>query len=301
MRFYTLFVMFLVLVLLAFVIVAVVYPADAIEARPPIWLSAAMSFLLPGLPTVVLEFAEKYPVPVLLVALAIWLIRQASRIVKESAQEYAFQAWRRTPAVGAGQVKKSMPPTSGLLWAPPRIVIHGLAAVLVVLAIVNALSPQRVIVSVGANLTTCDNVHGDCWLAPGESVMVVVRADQPRNETGVLLEKNHRYEARYVGRAVWRDGKKIQPAPEGFEFDADYAGITKFRWMRWRRPLPGGRWFEVVGRIDREPNVFSVLDATDAARAYTFTAPSDGELVLLVNDVPYDNNGGVMTIEISRR
>ena len=300
MRFYTLSMTFLVLVLPAFLIVAVVYPADAIEARLP-WLSAVMALLLPGLPTLVLEFAEKYPWLVFIVGGAIWLLRRAGRVVKEAAQEYAFQAWRRTTAAGPGQVKLPMPPNRGLLWAPPWnatvVVITGL----VVLLVVNVFSPQDVIVSAAADLGACDGVRGECWLGPGESVMMTLRADQPRNETGVLLEAGRAYQARFVGRTAWRDGEKIQPAPEGFQFDADYVGITKYWWLRWRRPLPEGRWFEVVGRIDREPQVFSVLDAADATRPFSFTAPHAGELVLFVNDVPYGNNSGAMTVEISRR
>ena len=146
MRFYTLSMTFLVLVLPAFLIVAVVYPADAIEARLP-WLSAVMALLLPGLPTLVLEFAEKYPWLVFIVGGAIWLLRRASRVVKEAAQEYAFQAWRRTTAAGPGRAMLPMPPNRGLLWAPPCnatvVVITGL----VVLLVVNVLSPQDVIVN----------------------------------------------------------------------------------------------------------------------------------------------------------
>ena len=137
------------------------------------------------------------------------------------------------------------------------------------------------------------------WLWAKQS-LVNVNARQPRNETGVLLKKNSLYSARFVASTAWRDGGKIRPKPKGFEFDSDFFGFTKFWWMRWLRPHSDGQWFQVVGRVDRDPNVFSILDATDASRPYKFTAPMDGELVLQVNDVWYENNGGVMTIELQR-
>ncbi len=298
-RFYALFVTLLVFSVLALLLVAVVYPTDGIEARLPESLSAVMALLLPGLPTLVLEFAEKYPWTVLTVGVAIWLIRRASHVVKDAAQEYAFQAWRRTPAAGSGQVLGKMPPRRGLLWAPPRRATLGLAAVLGLLVVVNTLSPQRAIVRADVATSSCVGAQGDCRLAPGQSVVVTVRAGEPRNETGVLLEAGEGYTARFVGLAGWRDAH-LEPEPEGFAFDRDVLSFRKFWWMEWRRPHPPGRWFQLVGRIDRDPDVFPILDADDASTPFTFTAPRDGELVLLVNDVPYENNAGVMTIEISR-
>ena len=298
-RFYTLFVTFQALSVLALLLVAVVYPTDGIEARLPEWLSEVMALVLPGLPTLVLEFAEKFPWTVLTVGVAIWLIRRASHVVKEAAQEYAFQAWRRTPAAGSGQVQDVTPPRGGLLWAPPRVATLGLAAAVVLVVFVNTLSPQRAIVRADAGLSSCRGAPGDCRLAAGESRLVVVRADEPRNETGVLLEAGERYTARFVGLVGWKDAH-LEPEPEGFEFDRDAFGLRKFWWLEWRRPYPEGRWFQVVGRIDRDPGVFPILDADDASTPFTFIAPRDGELVLLVNDVPYENNAGVMTIEISR-
>ena len=195
-RFYTLFVTFLVLSVLALLLVAVVYPTDGIEARLPEWLSAVMALLLPGLPTLVLEFAEKYPWTVLTVGVAIWLIRRASHVVKDAAQEYAFQAWRRSPVAGSGQVQDVMPPRRGLLWAPPRRATLGLAAVLGLLVVVNTLSPQPAIVRADVARSSCVGAQGDCRLAPGQSVVVTARAGEPRNETGVLLEAGEGYTAR---------------------------------------------------------------------------------------------------------
>ena len=192
-----------------------------------------------------------------------------------------------------------MPLRRGLLWAPPRGATLGLAAVLGLLVVANTLSPQRAIVRADVARSSCVGAQGDCRLALGQSVEVTVRAGEPGNETGVLLEAGESYAARFVGLAGWRDAH-LEPAPEGFEFDRDVLGFRRVWWMEWRRPHPQGRRFQLVGRIDRDPDVFPILDADDASTPFTFTAPRDGELVLLVNDMPYENNAGVMTIKISR-
>ena len=41
-----------------------------------------------------------------------------------------------------------------------------------------------------------------------------------------------------------------------------------------------------------------MLSQQDPEQSFKFEAPEDGELVLLVNDVFYANNGGFLTVEI---
>ncbi len=304
-RLYTFFVVFLVLVLLLFAVAAVVYPADAIEPRWPAWVSGFLVFLLPGLPTNVLDFAAKYPWQVGTVAFAIFVIRRASWLVKVAAQDYAVQAWLRTPTVGQWRLTTPIPSPGPLVAAievltPPKSLTGVATIALLVLVAVNVWSPQKEIVGTSMTASGCAGTRGDCLLRTGESVEFAIRADRPRNRTGVLMQAGQQYEARYLGSAGWRDGRH-KPGPAGFEFDRDLLGLRRFWWIDWRRPRPSGRWFEVVGRIGRAPEVFPILDAVDPTRPFAFRAPRDGELVLLVNDVPYENNRGVMRIEIRRR
>ena len=70
--------------------------------------------------------------------------------------------------------------------------------------------------------------------------------------------------------------------------------------MEWLRPNPEGGWFQVIGRVDRSREAFAVLGTSNKATLYEFVAPEDGELVLSVNDVSYENNSGWLTIEIGR-
>ena len=301
-RLYLLFVICIALFLFFSIIVAKLYSLEATEAHLPGWFSAAMELVLPGLPTRVLDFAERHPVAVLIVGMVLYLLRRASQKAKDAAQEYAFQAWRRTTNAGHLGVIGRMPPIHPPRWVPPQMLSVGVVVAITVLVGVNTISPQQRITSTNnTRESSCsDGARGDCWLALGETVLVNVNARQPRNETGVLLKKNLLYSARFVASMAWRDGCNIMPPPEGFEFDPDRFRFAKFWWMKWLRPRLNGQWFEVVGRVDRHPKVFSVLDEIDASRPYKFIAPMDGELVLQVNDVWYENNGGVMTIELQR-
>ncbi len=292
-------------VVAGFVLFAVAFPTDAIEPLLPPWLSGTLAFVLSDLPAIVLDFAEKYPYLALGAVGLIWLIRTLSRIVKDTAQEYTFQAWRLIVAAAPGQAPSTPPPpsTGRMLWGIPVALawFPGLFLPLVALAVVLVVNRSPATYAAGAaeNLAGCEDVQGDCRLAPGESMLVTLRADQPRNETGLMLEQGETYTARFISNVGWRDASK-EPRREGFESFETVLGVPKFIWMRWRRPLPEGRWFEVVGRIDHEREAFSILDADDARRPHEFTAPKEGELVLLVNDVKFDNNGGVMTLYISR-
>ena len=298
-RLYVLFMSFVAIVLLFALIVGSVYSLEAVGPRVPNWVSAMIELFLPGLPARVLRFAERHPIAVLLVGIVLYLLRRVSQRTKEAAQEYAFQAWRLTVGLG-GPTTNAVPCRVG--WVPAPYVTIAVMVAIVTIVGVNISAPQRWIANAYHNgRSSCtDATRGDCWLAAGETVLVAVRADEPRNETGLLLEKEACYAARFVASAGWRAGRKIQPLPEGFDFDVDVLGFEKFWWMEWLRPHPKGAWFEVIGRIGRQPEVFSVLDRTDVGGSHRFIASSDGELVLQVNDVRYENNAGVMTIEVTR-
>ena len=300
-RLYVIFANLVGLTILFSLVVASVYSMEAVEPRLPRWLSGTMELILPGAPTHVLGFAERHPLAVLSVVLVFWLLRRASKRTKEAAQEYAFQEWRR--AVGSGSSPTaSLSPISGSHWVPPSIVTVFFMVGIIVYVGINTLSHQGKMFDANdvGDVSCSDGVRGDCWLVSGETVLVSVNSRVPRNETGVLLEKNSCYVAEIVGRTAWRNGKVIEPASTGFEFDSDMFGLPEFWWLRWLRPSRKAQWFEVVGRIGRQPTVFPVLEFSATAGQRRFTAPAEGELVLQVNDVAYENNGGVMRIALSR-
>ena len=145
----------------------------------------------------------------------------------------------------------------------------------------------------------CADVRGLCRLGSGEAVRVTMRADKARNPTGVFLEAGAWYTARHVSSQGWRD-KNLHVGPTGFRFCKRKSGLSRFWWAEWLLPHPDGAWFQVLGRIDREKRPFPILDPCNAAQPRAFVAPQDGELVLLVNDLIFSNNRGVMTLEVGR-
>ena len=132
--------------------------------------------------------------------------------------------------------------------------------------------------------------------APGDVARVTVEASNPHNETGLSMVAGQRYTARCIRCVGWKDGS-YDATPAGVEFK----GLARFlaRLFECRRPYPRGNWFEVVGRVDNG-STFQVLANPDASIPREFEAPNSGELVLMVNDVLYCNNKGVMTIEIRK-
>ena len=167
-RLYVLVVICIALVLFFSLIVAKFYSLEATEARLPGWFSATMELVLPGLPTRVLDFAERHPVAVLIVGIVLYLLRRASQKAKDAAQEYAFQAWRRTMHASLGP----MPPIHHLRWVPSPILSVGLVVVITVFVGVNTNSPQqRGLSANNIRESSCSNgARGDCWLALGETV-----------------------------------------------------------------------------------------------------------------------------------
>ena len=146
----------------------------------------------------------------------------------------------------------------------------------------------------------CNDIRGLCQLGTGEVQRLTISANRARNETGLILKANEIYTIRNITKDEWRDKNIEVERAEGFEFTKGLLGLPRFWWIKWRRPYPEGRWFQVIGRIDRNHKVFPVLDNMDALKPFPFTPPRDGELVLFVNDVIYSNNHGLMVIEISR-
>ena len=288
-------------------------PVDAIE---PIWalrwLPEFIGFLIPGLPENLVDAAVRRPMVVGALLLTYVLIRRASSLIKAARWEYAFQAWQRTPTVGIIKLPPPIPGPSAFVKcieavSPLSWFILAVAVVFVLLIVLDWFCPPPRVVSqacttsdTGETTSACANATYPCRLKAGEKVTVTIRSDRARNYTGVILDAGVPYTARFVEKIEWRDDK-CKVAPEGFEFEKNLVGLPGFWWAEWLRPYPEGRWFQVIGRIKDERDVFPVLDKSCPHELYTFTTEDEGELVLLVNDIRYKNNHGIMRIEIQRQ
>ena len=288
----------LLLALGLYVLVAICFTLEAVVPQWS-WLPTIIEAFVPGLPLRILDFAAAYPWQVVVVVLLVWAIRRAALAVGRSQAEFAYQVW-------AGVVpnyRVRMGTRILLKITPPRWLTYVTASVLVAYALADL--PGRGAVDVVRQsdpdpIAACAEVGGRlCRLGDGESVLISIRADDPHNRSGILLDACGTYDAAYVSVRGWRDREMHVPA-EGFVFGDNLLGLRRFLWVEWRRPFPQGKWFQVVGRIDRRNPIFRILDARHALNEFEFSPPHSGELVLLVNDVIYDNNQGVMVIRIRK-
>ena len=189
--------------------------------------------------------------------------------------------------------------------APPQQLTWAVAVVFALLIVLDCFYPSPSVASQARTTSdsgkitfACANATYPCRLKGGESVTVTIRADRVRNYTGVILDGGVSYATQFVEKIEWRDDNR-EVQPEGFEFEENWVGLPRFWWAKWLRPYPEGLWFQVIGRIKGERDVFPVLDKNDPQQPYSFTTNS-GELVLLVNDICYKNNHGIMRIKIHR-
>ena len=293
------------------VVVIFLVPLDAIEPIP--WLRRLpdlVSTFVPGLPVYLVDVAVRYPLVGGILLLTYALIRRTSSLVKAARCEYAFQAWQRTPITING-LNPPIPEPSAFVKcievvAPIFCFILAVAVVFMLLIVLDCFDPQPSVASQecttsdpGEATYACANVTYPCRLKAGESVIVTVRSDSVRNYTGVILDAGVPYTTQFVEKAEWRDDRR-EVTPEGFQFKKNWVGLPRFWWAQWLRPYPEGLWFQVIGRIKGERDVFPVLDKNYPRQPYSFTTDG-GELVLLVNDIRYNNNYGIMRIEIQRQ
>ena len=291
-------------------------PLDAIEPIGLLgWLPDLVGIFVSGLPEHLANVAVRYPCTgcILIVVHAVLWVGKSK--VKKAAQEYAFQAWQRTPTAAPKRLPGPIPKVCGfvriieclmsgwllkLIWS--LVILFLFLVVLDLFCRPPHLADGLCTASTLAK-TAVDsaNKHNLRRLAHGEKVQVTMRSDRVRNETGIWLDKDMFYTARYMGSCDWRD-KERTAGPHGFRFEKNLVRLPRFWWMEWMRPYRKGLWFQVVGRIDRNPEVFPIFHRADAATldVNEFQSPADGELVLLVNDAFYFNNHGVMTIEVGR-
>lgn len=257
----------------------------------------------PGLPATLVAAALKFPVRVTLLVVVMVAIFWMNRVVKLEDDEQAFRTWAGIPTA-----------------APPKVfvpsltarIIAGFAAiwwlVLVVALLALTLLPpvpsdsSEAVAARGEEMGVrretgppCIRASGPRRLGRNETAEVTVVARRKRNETGLLLQKGGTYKARVIECTGWRDGCYIA-TPRRVEFE----GLTPYwvKGMEWLRPYPQGEWFQLIGRIDHGRVVFPILDQENPWEFSTFQAPEEGELVLLVNDVIYRNNGGFLVVEI---
>ena len=273
------------------------YWVDRGAVEPPFrWLRDLLAIASPGIPPHILDFPSKYPVLLVGFIVVISMIRWAMSVLEQGERQTARSRWAGVAPWAAW--------TPGAIVRPADLLVMGALAALLGSVVLESLweeSPQEhICCEVDATQSLgCTNAHGPCRLAPGEVVRVTMRADEARNHTGVFLEAKAWYTARYISRHGWRD-KDISVGPTGFRFCKRAFGLSRFWWMEWLRPHPEGEWFQVLGRIDRAKHPFPLLDSCNATNARPFVAQRAGELVLLVNDLIFSNNSGVMILEIGR-
>lgn len=201
------------------------------------------------------------------------------------------------PIPVASRTARLIARAAGIWWLLPILVLSALALPSASLSGESELdSAGRATKSVSPKPeSSCAGVCGARRLGRGEIARVLVVAKRNRNRTGLLLARDETYMVRFIAADGWRDGDYVA-SPRGVEFE----GLTRYlaKGVEWLRPYPQGDWFQLIGRIDRGRDVFPILNQNDPAVPFAFRAPDDGELVLLVNDVIYGNNRGVMTVEI---
>ena len=317
LRLYWLTIVILVVTLSIVVLAAVLGQAvEPISNIPP----KLVGFFTPGLPANLIDIAMKFPYAVFIAVIALIVTLMTSRRIQLDENEYAFQRWRTVfgPLAEGNPRPVPKPPLlvkviSHVAWTVSTILlITAIALVSTVLVVgicflcstcsipdvLRSDSNQSIAQSYDRTTSGCrPSVVCARQLRSGEKVEVIIAASRKRNETGFLLEEGEIYTAKYISHRNWKDG----------DFEAHLSGVEFEGWnrfaawgMEWLRPYPEGAWFQIIGRIDRSREVFAVLREGSGSKWGEFEAPEDGELVLLVNDVHYENNSGWMTIEIGR-
>ena len=273
----------------------------SVEPRWPL-LADIIRFFIPGFPANLVDLAVKFPLQLIVLILVISVMYWLNKQVKFEADELSFQVWQRICCGKNDLLPKLSFIVRNVAWIALLLLLFFVALILLISLYTYSVkgnndSPQPVLAFESTDMF-CENVRGPCRLGVGETVSVTIASNRKHNETGIFVEGGKTYIARFISSKNWCDGN--YPAkPNGVKFQ----GYVRFFawWVKWLRPYPKGEWFEVVGRIDQGHDVFPVFNAPDKSGASEFMAPDDGELVLLVNDVWYRNNKGVMTIEISRK
>ena len=263
------------------------------------WIGDFIATIAPGLPPRLAELAAIYPSLTAVVLGLTWALRrgmvnlgraQAELVLQRSIGNHAYRIpWRAKFAAAVAKLR----------WMAVLLLLAALTAVsLDVLADVKSEGEPSDTHTQATAAFGCSDVCGSCYLTQGESVRITIRSDQV-NDTGIWLDAGAIYTLHVLGHFRWTDDGVASPA-RGFQFKPNAIGIRAFWWAERLRPMPDGRWFQVVGRVDRSRPYFRAL-GEDPGAPYAWVPPRDGELVLMVNDVILRNNTGSMTLELSRK
>lgn len=262
------------------------------------WLSNFVAAIVPGLPPRLARLAGIYPTLFAVVIGLAWALRRGMANLGRAQAELVLQRSIGNSAYGMPWRAKFAAAVAKLRLVVVLLLLAAIVAVLLdVLADVKSEGGHSEKRTQETRAVGCTEVHGNCHLAKGESIRITIRSDRV-NDTGVWLKAGSIYTLRLLKYSRWTDNGVASPA-RGFQFEPNAIGIRAYWWAERLRPVPDGRWFQVVGRVDRSKPVFRTLG--DAPHEpYAWNAQRDGQLVLMVNDVILRNNTGSMTLELSR-
>lgn len=255
--------------------------------------SDIVRFFAPGLPADLIAAVLSFPVQATILAVVIGAIYWVNCVVKLDDNDQSFQIWNRrlSGSPSMSYRTKVIARIARFWWLLPVLVL------LFLILLPRASEPVAVQCEktdiVAKEEPRCIEMCGSLRFSHHDIAHITVVANRERNETGLHLTKDEIYTARVIESIDWRDGSH-EAKPSGVEFGWWHPA----KLVEWLRPYPGGDWFQLIGRIDQERYVFPVLDQKNTDEPFVFQAPDDGELVLLVNDVIYTNNRGLLTVEI---
>ncbi len=262
------------------------------------WVGDFIAAIAPGLPPRLARLAGIYPTSSAVVLGLVWVSRRGMANLGRAQEELVLQRSIGNHAYRIPRRAKFAASIAKLRWAAVFVLLAAIVAVLLdVLADVKSEGGHSERHAQETVAVGCTDVHGNCHLAKGESIRITIRSDRV-NDTGVWLEAGAIYTLRLMEHSRWMDDGVASPA-RGFQFEPNAVGIRAFWWAERLRPVPDGRWFQVVGRVDRRKPAFRALGDTPR-EPYALVPQRDGQLVLMVNDVILRNNTGSMALELSR-
>ena len=288
-----------VLILWAIAAIPLVIHVNSLPTVPICpWLGDFFAAIVPGLPPRLAQLAAIYPLPTSVLLFLAWLLRRGMARLADAQAELMLQQSIRNSVYRILWRAKFAAFMAKLRWPAVVLLLAALTVVsLDVLADEKSEGGRSEKSAQHKPTVGCGKVHGNCRLAEGESVRITIRSDRV-NDTGIWLEAGAIYTLRLLELSDWADADNPSEA-QGFHFERNVIGMQRFWWAEWLRPLPDGRWFQLVGRVDRKKPVFPVL-GKDPCTPFAWAPQHDGELVLMVNDVILSNNTGSMTLKLSR-
>ena len=292
-------ILYCLLILWGTIAIPLIIHVDSLPTVPKWpWISDFVAAIVPGLPPRLARLATIYLWQTALMLGLVWALRRGMARLAQTQAEFILQRSIRNNAYRVLWRVKLAAAVAKLCWLAVLLLLTALFFVsLDVWAGVKsgvgyAEKPKQGIKAVG-----CRNVRGNCSLTEGESVLITIRSDRI-NDTGIWLEAGAIYTLRVLRHSQWTDNGCPSPA-RGFQYGPNPLGIRRFWWAECLRPLPDGRWFQLVGRVDRKKPVLRVL-GDDPTKSHAWAPQHSGELVLMVNDVILRNNTGSMTLKLKR-